>query len=312
MSSGHGIALFAVNAPFSQACLAQLVNRGLPPVHIILPGLAPLEEPTRKVQRRPLWINSAAKSSAAMEMLATQHHIPVSYTQFRSSRDTEEILQLVQSDLIVVACFPYRLPAEFLQLSPLAVNLHPSLLPSYRGPAPLFWQLRHFEPHLGLTLHLVNASFDGGAILAQKAIPRPTGQSAFQLHTLLANLAIEMLIQQVLTTLQQDGPIGGVVQDESRASYFPLPKDSDFSISPSATAVDNFDFMRGTCDWGKAYRLHIEGGAEKGELFLGQALACWPDRQMTEVIQYHPEYVLIQCKKGVLKTTYAVGHAAPP
>ncbi|MBF6592146.1 MAG: methionyl-tRNA formyltransferase, partial [Ktedonobacterales bacterium] len=81
-------------------------------------------------------------------------------------------LRGVEPDLLLVAGFRWRLPAEVLALPRLGcVNAHPSLLPRYRGPNPLYWQVANGETEIGLTLHRMDADFDTGAILAQRTLP---------------------------------------------------------------------------------------------------------------------------------------------
>ena len=74
----------------------------------------------------------------------------------------------VEFDVIVVACFPNRLPEHLLDRAQLAsVNIHPSMLPGYRGPSPLFWQLRDGLRVVGVTLHHMSSSIDSGDIVSQ-------------------------------------------------------------------------------------------------------------------------------------------------
>ncbi|MBC6466601.1 methionyl-tRNA formyltransferase [Actinomadura alba] len=72
-------------------------------------------------------------------------------------------------DLIVVYGFSWRLPRSVLQISRFgAINVHSSLLPKYRGPAPVLWAIRNGDPHIGITIHRMDENFDTGPILAQQ------------------------------------------------------------------------------------------------------------------------------------------------
>ena len=83
------------------------------------------------------------------------------------------MLRELKPDLILSASFPWLLPPELLQTARLgAVNLHPSLLPAYRGPNPMR-QFYEASPQVGATLHWTEAEFDTGHILAQHAVPLP-------------------------------------------------------------------------------------------------------------------------------------------
>ncbi|HEX6776817.1 MAG TPA: formyltransferase family protein, partial [Ktedonobacterales bacterium] len=75
----------------------------------------------------------------------------------------------LEPDLIVVTGFPWKLPPALLAMPKLGcINFHPALLPRYRGPNPLFWQLMNGEPETGLTVPRMEPEFDTGPILAQR------------------------------------------------------------------------------------------------------------------------------------------------
>lgn len=81
-------------------------------------------------------------------------------------------LAALKPDLLLCFFFPWKLPPDALALAPLgAVNVHPSLLPCYRGPCPLGWALREDARDVGLTFHRMDASFDTGPVLAQGTFP---------------------------------------------------------------------------------------------------------------------------------------------
>src|SRR5450755_4326947 len=81
------------------------------------------------------------------------------------------ILRGLESDVIFSAGFPWKLPAALLAMPRLGcINAHPALLPKYRGPEPVFWQIMNGEPQIGMTIHRMDAEFDTGPILAQRAM----------------------------------------------------------------------------------------------------------------------------------------------
>ena len=85
-------------------------------------------------------------------------------------------------DIGVVSCFPHRLHENLLKLPAFGCyNLHPSLLPQYRGPTPLFWQLRQGETETGVTLHKMCAGIDTGDIVAQQRLLIDDGISELEL-----------------------------------------------------------------------------------------------------------------------------------
>lgn len=82
------------------------------------------------------------------------------------------MLRGLEPDVIFSAGFPWKLPSALLAVPRLGcINAHPALLPQYRGPEPVFWQIMNGEPQIGMTIHRMDAEFDTGPILAQRAMP---------------------------------------------------------------------------------------------------------------------------------------------
>ena len=85
-------------------------------------------------------------------------------------------LDALEPDVAAIACFPWLFSRPWRDRPPRGcVNLHPSLLPAYRGPAPLFWQFRAGETRTGVSLHVVDGGADTGSVIAQEAVPFPDG-----------------------------------------------------------------------------------------------------------------------------------------
>jgi methionyl-tRNA formyltransferase len=162
----------------------------------------------------------------------------------------------LEADVACVSCFPWRIPPDILRLPRLGfLNLHPSLLPAYRGPSPLFWQLRDGAP-AGVTIHTMDEAFDAGPIAAQQAVELPDGSSGPEAERLLTGAGIDLL-RGVLDDLtrgivrQWPQPAGG--------SYQGRPQDVDFALSTEWAARRAFNFMRGTADWGRPYAVSVAG-----------------------------------------------------
>ncbi len=128
--------------------------------------------------------------------------------------ETLAALDALRPDLAVVACFTRRLPAALLALPRYGfLNLHPSLLPAYRGPRPVYWQLRHGAP-AGVTVHYMDEGLDTGDIAAQRPVSLPDGQGEAEAERLLMLAGLELL-RGVLRELErgivrrQPQPAGG-------------------------------------------------------------------------------------------------------
>jgi len=215
----------------------------------------------------------------------------------RSADDAALAQQLaaLHPDVILVSCFPYQLPRGICSLASRgSYNLHPSLLPRYRGPAPLFWQFRHGETESGITLHRLTDRVDAGDIVLQVPVTLRTGMSGSEAEARLAH-AGSQLILQALEALAS-GTLTCTPQDERLASYQPLPTADDFSLDPRWSARHAWHFICGTYERGMPYR-YPDG---EGWLMFSKA-----DRYSDEGIQKTPvvrdgDEVSLQFSPGIL------------
>jgi methionyl-tRNA formyltransferase len=127
------------------------------------------------------------------------------------------MLAPLRPDLIISGGFPWRIPSEVLALPRLgAINMHPALLPRYRGPAAIEWALRNGDAELGFSVHRLSPDFDTGPILAQARIPIDDDDDIDSLVAKFGPVLPELL-GQALERLAWGDP--GEVQDEAEATY---------------------------------------------------------------------------------------------
>lgn len=150
-------------------------------------------------------------------------------------RDGARLAGDVGADVLISAYFPSLIPPDILELFPgRAFNIHPSLLPRYRGPTPLQGMiLDRATDAAGVTLHLLQPTIDTGAIVAQISVafplaPRPTRYGIDVAH------AAARLVDCVPSFLQ--GRIPARAQDEAAASYVKVAPATEFAISPDLSA----------------------------------------------------------------------------
>lgn len=195
------------------------------------------------------------RSSGAVESLARSNGIPVIRLQQDLSQCLVEMVQY-QPDVILVSCFPRKLPDSIRSIPTIGCfNLHPSLLPAFRGPMPLFWQFREGEGNFGVTLHRMSSQLDAGNIIGQSTVSMPDGVTKQQANALLANVGCQ-LIARVLDDLERV-TYKEIVQDEGLASYQGFPSESDFVVSTMWTAKRMFNFIRGTSEPGRIFPCHV-------------------------------------------------------
>lgn len=127
------------------------------------------------------------------------------------------LTQAYEPDLGLCTGYPWLLPPDVLAVPRLGVvNSHPSLLPRHRGPFPWAWAVRENEPELGLTVHLMDAQFDTGPILAQGSRPMPEDVTLEGLLPTVRALSQELLPQALCRVLDGDR---GDPQTEEGATY---------------------------------------------------------------------------------------------
>lgn len=231
---------------FSFAAFNVLCEHGISISQVILAGYAPGALP---IKHLPVSFSiKPDQQSSSIQQLAARHDIPVTFLGHVKNRQQQwqqlcnNVTGITPPDYVFVACFPEKLPAALVNWPrDKSINLHPSLLPKYRGPDPLFWQLRHNESHTGISLHLLGDRLDAGPILYQREMTYPVGATRTELHILLATQGALGFIQLITT-----GEFVAMEQDVSQATYQPMPTKSDYRVEPHWSAEHAHKFLRGT------------------------------------------------------------------
>jgi methionyl-tRNA formyltransferase len=157
-------ALLASGANFSCEVLQALQRKNYQPTLLVLPEYPP----AKKLSNPKTEIVTAAPRRRFLELV---QDIEIGYAPAARQAECACLVQQTAIDYLLVACWPYLI-SEALITSPhkAALNLHPSLLPDFRGPNPIEQQLARGTSRFGVTLHLLNEQFDRGDIIAQAAL----------------------------------------------------------------------------------------------------------------------------------------------
>lgn len=160
-------------------------------------------------------------------------------------------LRAIKPELIVVAAYGHILPQAILDLPRFGcLNVHTSLLPRYRGAAPIQWAIADGETGTGATIMKMDAGMDTGPILAQKPTPILPEDDSASLHHRLAKLGAELLLETIPGYLS--GNIQPMPQPEG-ASYAPKIKKEDGHINWNLSAQTIFNRMRAFRPWPGAF-----------------------------------------------------------
>ena len=288
-TAGSRTLLLGTDAPFSSAVFSGLVRAGIDVVAVGVDGEHPFA---------PLFSATTHGHRETLASLAKAQGLPFRAIPDVDAPEVREWILGHAPDFILVACFSQVLPeAVCASAGRDCLNLHPSLLPRYRGPAPLFWQLRAGEQKSGITLHRVAPKVDTGPILGQVQVDLVGGLDGAALEERFAEAGARLFLE-MLGALPDAAERS---QAEAEASWQPHPSAEDFRIDPGWCAQRAFDFMRGTAHWGQPYPVTVEGHA----FLLRDALGCEPDAELSAAFEQSGDSIRLRCSQGVLHASMA-------
>ena len=180
--------------------------------------------------------------------LALTASLPVLQPERIRGEEFHGILRDFKPDIIVLVAFGKILPASIITLPPLGtINVHGSLLPRYRGAAPIQWALVNGEEETGVTVMQMDEGIDTGDILLQESITIMPQDTAGTLSAKLAELGGKTLVR-ALDLLRSDS-IQPLQQDDARASYAPILQKEDGVVDWSQPAKRISGLIRGLDPW---------------------------------------------------------------
>jgi methionyl-tRNA formyltransferase len=212
-------------------CLSLLLERGDNVVALITHEDSPGEK---------IWFKTPASAAKAKG-------IPVHTPEKAGTPEWVERIAAMRPDLILSVYYRNMIGAKVLELAPLgAFNMHGSLLPRYRGRAPINWAVLNGEPRIGMTLHRMVKEPDAGAIVDQDGVdigPRDTAEQAFRKVLPCARRVLRRQIDALLLGTARETP-----QDASKATYFGGRKPEDGRIDWTRPSREIFNLIRAVTD----------------------------------------------------------------
>jgi methionyl-tRNA formyltransferase len=200
-------------------------------------------------------------------------------------------LDALEPDILALACFPWLLPKPWRERPPRGcVNIHPSLLPAYRGPSPLFWQFRAGETRTGVSVHVVDHGADSGTLIAQQAVPFPDGIDSAEAETRTARVGAALIADWIA-----GGRNVGPPQPSEGASKQPAPDAAARAIPSSWPVKRAFNFIRGAAAWGP-----FEIETADGRIRVHEAIAMDEAASLGTPHRASGTDVLVQFSPGVL------------
>ncbi|MGB8322173.1 MAG: methionyl-tRNA formyltransferase [Candidatus Acidiferrum sp.] len=191
-------------------------------------------------------------SYAPVKEVAMAAGVPVHQPQKIRAPEVAEQLRAITPDVIVIIAYGQIIPARLLDIPKHGwINLHASLLPKYRGAAPINWAIVNGETRTGNTTMRIDAGMDTGEMLLQQELEIGAKETAPELLVRLSEAGAG-LITETLRGLQA-GALKGRPQNNSEATLAPILKREDGLIDWTRSAVEIFNKMRGFAPWPGAY-----------------------------------------------------------
>ena len=231
--------LFAGTPEFAVPSLVVLCDS---PHEVI--GLLSRPDKPRGRSRKPVWTET---KRAAME-----RGVPVFQPRDLKTPEFEETLKALSPDIMAVAAYGRMLPAAVLDAPPFGcVNVHASLLPGYRGAAPINWAIARGEKKTGVTIMQIDEGLDTGDILAQREVRIGDEETAGELSERLSLEGAELLLETIDRIEKNE--VSPVKQDPAAATYAPLLSRKDGRVDWSRDSEEIKNLVRAMTPWPSAH-----------------------------------------------------------
>ena len=235
-----------------------------------------------------------------VKVCAEAHAIPVYQPATLKDGTALSLLQNLSPDLIVVVAYGKILPKEILTLPKYGcINVHASLLPSYRGAAPIQWAILDGQTTTGVTTMLMDVGLDTGDMLMKASLTIGENETANELHDRLSALGADLLIQTIHAA--EEGRLQPEKQDDSLSCYASMLTKELSPIDFTKPARQIHNQVRGLNDWpsasavlnGKRLKIHrtllTEGQGQPGQVLSLQPFVVACGEGAIEILEVQPE-----------------------
>jgi methionyl-tRNA formyltransferase len=219
------------------------------------------------------------------------------------NRDFFDTIAGLKPDILIVVAYGHILPKNILAIPETGtINLHASLLPKYRGPAPIQWAIINGEKETGVTTMLMDDGLDTGDILLSSKEKITAFDTSATLHDRLSVLGADLLIKTLKSF--ENNNINPIAQDHAGATYAPLLKKSDGRINWEKPAEHIASFIRGVTPWPGAFTFQDN---KRLKIFSAKPILVEANEAPGTVIKGFPDELRIATGKGALSVTEIQG-----
>lgn len=226
------------------------------------------------------------------KVIAEKYNIPV--FQPLKIRKEYDFVKELKPDIIITLAYGQIVPQGLLDIPPYGcLNLHGSLLPKYRGAAPIQYALINGDKVTGMTLMEMVAAMDAGRMYAKKEVVIDEEDNSTTLFKKMAVAAKELILEAL--PLYIDGKLVGEEQDESKATFCPTIKPEQERLSLDLSAQEIVGWIKGLSDQPGAYFL-LEG--KKLKVFKAQLINNEEKDEIGKIVQADKHGLVVQLKQG--------------
>ena len=228
------------------------------------------------------------------KVIAEKYNIPV--FQPIKIRNDYEFLKELAPDIIITLAYGQIVPQGVLDIPPLkCLNLHGSLLPKYRGAAPIQYALINNEKESGMTLMEMVKAMDAGQMFAKKVVEISDDDNSTSLFIKMGEAAKELILEAL--PLYIEGKLKGEEQDENLVTFCPTIKPEQERLSLDYTVKEMFGWIRGLSDVPGAY-LMLDN--QKFKIYKAMIANNNVSGEVGTIVQADKRGLLLQCKDGQL------------
>lgn len=216
-----------------------------------------------------------------------------------NSQESLKFLTGLEADLFVIVAYGQILSQEILDLPKIMpINVHASLLPRYRGAAPINWTIINGDKKTGVTIMYVGLKMDSGPVIMQQEIKVEDQDTAVSLEEKLSLCGAQLLIEALGRIQKRDYRL--VEQDEDQAVYAPKLKKETGLIDWNASAVNIHNQIKGVLPWPGAFTSYRK---KILKIFQAQVLPIFPSHKPSvgEVIRAQEHGIVVACGRGFLE-----------
>ena len=233
---------------------------------------------------------------SAVKEVAVKHDIKVLQSEkLKDDREAIEYLKELNPDFIIVVAFGQILTKEVLDIPRFGcINLHASLLPMYRGAAPLNWVIINGEKKSGNTTMLMDVGLDTGDMLLKDEVEITENMTAGELHDILMVRGGNLLIETIEGIV--NGSLKGIKQ-EGETCYAKMLSKNTGKISWNNSALDIHNLIRGLNPWPIAHTTYKD---ENMKIYESEVLAENSSKEPGTILSVNKVGIKVSCKEGIL------------